>query len=497
MLRLSRSSLSRRSLLEAAGAGLFGLSLPKLLQAEAAVKSHPARARSVIFLMLFGGPSQLETFDLKPNAPSKIRGPFSPTACMTPGLLISDQLPRLAATSDKFCVVRTMTHPYNDHSGGAHYIQTGKQWPIPIGGGFNATPRDWPSMGSVVEYLSQNQPDVFAATPHIAATSGREAAGLGRRPGAAGNLPAYVVAPNFLGRLQEYSIQLRRPGEYAGWLGRGYDPLTTTIDKRNAKDNPYVRPCTDDELNYQIQGLALPAELNLDRVARRQTLAQQLDEQLRTLDKSPQLAALDNFQSRAFALATSPETRQALDIRQEQAELRNKYGRNLFGQSVLLARRLVEAGVRYVTVHFDCPDGYGWDSHIHSDEVKSHLLPALDNALASLLADLAERGLLDETLVVCLGEMGRTPQATDRWGRGHWSTLFPAVLAGAGIRGGTVYGASDKDAAYPLDHPTSPEDLAATIYHALGIDHHLQLPDAAGRPVSIVDGGEPIEGIFG
>ena len=478
MLRLSASPLSRRSLLEAAGAGLFGLSLPRLLQAEANVKSHPAKAKSVIFLLLFGGPSQLETFDLKPNAPSKIRGPFGPTACKTPGLLISDQLPRLAAVSDKFCVVRTMTHPYNDHSGGAHYIQTGKQWPIPIGGGFNALPTDWPSIGSVVEYLSQHQPRVFGG-----ATAGAD-------------LPAYVVAPNFLGRIQEYSIQLRRPGEYAGWLGRGYDPLTTTIDKRDKKDDPYARNCTDEELNYQIQGLALPAELSLDRVARRQSLAQQLDERLRCLEKSRELEALDNFQSRAFNLATSPETKQALDIRQEPAELRDKYGRNLFGQSVLLARRLVEAGVRYVTVHFDTPSGYGWDSHIHSDDVKGFLLPALDNALASLLEDLSVRGLLDETLVVCLGEMGRTPQATDRWGRQHWSTLFPAVLAGGGIRGGTVYGTSDKDAAYPLDHPTSPEDLAATIYHALGIDHHLQLPDATGRPVTIVEGGRPLVDLF-
>src|SRR4029453_8630668 len=199
MLRLSQSPLSRRSLLEAGGAGLFGLSLPRLLQAEATVKSHPASARSVIFLMLFGGPSQLETFDLKPSAPSKIRGPFSPIACKAPGLLISECLPRLAASSDKFCVVRTMTHPYNDHSGGAHYIQTGRQWSIPIGGGFNATPGDWPSIGSVLEYRGQNRPELLAR----GAPSGRPAAG---------HLPSYVVAPNFLGRLQEYSLQLRRPG---------------------------------------------------------------------------------------------------------------------------------------------------------------------------------------------------------------------------------------------------------------------------------------------
>ena len=222
MLRLSRSSdnLSRRTVLEAAGAGLFGLSLPQLLQAEAAVQTHAARAKSVIFLMLFGGPSQLETFDMKPDAPPKIRGPFKPTACKTPGLMICEHLPRLAQLSDKFCVVRTMTHPYNDHSGGGHYIQTGQPWQIPIGGGFNATAKDWPSIGSVVEYLSQNKPATFGAKSVV------------------GNLPSYVVTPNFLGRLQDYSIQLRRPGEYAGWLGRGYDPLTTAIDKQEQRRQP-------------------------------------------------------------------------------------------------------------------------------------------------------------------------------------------------------------------------------------------------------------------
>jgi Protein of unknown function (DUF1501) len=487
MLRIMNGSdtaaVSRRGLLEAAGAGLFGLSLPRLLAAEA-TDTHRPRARSVIFLTLFGGPSQLETFDLKPGAPSKIRGPFVPTPSKTPGLLISDQLPRLAATSDKFCVVRSLTHPYNDHSGGAHYIQTGRQWQIPIGGGFNATAADWPSIGSVVECLGQNRPELLA-------TGGR----LAQR--GAAHLPNYVVTPNFLGKLQEYSLQLRRPGEYAGWLGRGCDPLTTSINKRDKKDNPYFRDCTDEELNYQIQGLSLPVDITLDRLQRRRSLLAQFDQQLSTTEQSRLLAAYDKFQERAFSLATSQETRQALDIRQESAALRDRYGRNLFGQSVLLARRLVEAGVRYVTVHFDAVDGYSWDSHTHSDDVKKFLLPALDNALSSLLDDLSERGLLDETLVVCLGEMGRTPQANDRWGRNHWSTLFPAVLAGGGIRGGVTYGGSDKDAAYPIDRPTSPEDLAATIYHALGIDHHLQLPDSQGRPVPIVSGGQPVTELFG
>src|SRR5712691_2026034 len=201
--------ISRRQLLQAAGAGLFGMTLPQLLCAESSAARGTARARSVIFLFLFGGPSQLETFDLKPQAPERIRGPFRPIASRTPGLRISERLPRLAAVSDKFCVVRSMTHSYNDHSGAAHYLQTGRRWHVPIGGGFDATPRDWPSMGSVVEYLAQ-----------------RGAGGAARR------LPAYAVVPNYLGRLEQAG-QYRRPGEYAGWLGRNYNPLATSVDKKD------------------------------------------------------------------------------------------------------------------------------------------------------------------------------------------------------------------------------------------------------------------------
>lgn len=472
--------VARRRLLQAGGAGLLGLSLPQVMAAQSQIALHAARAKSVIFLFCFGGPSQLETFDLKPEAPAKIRGPFQPIASRTPGLQISECLPRTAQVTDKLCVIRTMSHTYNDHSTGGHYIQTGHPWHIPIGGGFNATPKDWPSIGSVIEYLDQHQ-----LLP-------REIAGQLER-----DLPSYAVTPNFLGKLEEYSIQLRRPGEYAGWLGRGYDPVTTSIAKRSKTDNPYFRACTDEELNYQIQGLNAPAEMSLDRLHRRRSLLEQFDDQRQLMERQQTIAAFDRFQQRAWSLATSEKTRLALDIRQEKPELRDRYGRHLFGQSTLLARRLVEAGVRFVTVHWETVDGYSWDSHVHSDDVRKHLIPGLDTALASLVADLDERGLLDETLVVCLGEMGRTPSASDRWGRSHWSTLFPAVLAGAGIRGGMVYGSSDKDAAYPVEHAVSPEDLASTIYYALGIDSHLQLPDAQGRPTSIVDGGRPLTELFG
>ena len=471
--RRACDGISRRTLLEAAGSGLFGLSLPGLLAAEARAEPTAPRARAVIFLFLFGGPSQLETFDLKPDAPEKIRGPFRPIASSTPGLLIGEHLPRLAAISDRFCVVRTMTHPFNDHSGAAHYIQTGKMWHVPIGGGFNPTPKDWPAMGSVVEYLARRGP------------GGME------RP-----LPAYAVVPNSLGRLQEAG-QYLRPGEHAGWLGRRYNPLTTVVDKKDLADNPYWRRCEDAELTFAIEGLDPGQGVRLDRANRRISLLEEFDNRRRDLDQAMPLRDFDQFRRRALALVTSEATRRALDIRREPERIREQYGRHLFGQSALLARRLVEAGARFVTVHYDACDGYGWDSHVHSDDVKNHLLPTFDQALATLLGDLNARGLLEETLVVALGEMGRTPQPTARWGRGHWSMLFPAVLAGAGIRGVVVFGTSDKDAAHVVDHPVSPESLAATIYHALGIDPEMRVMDPLGRPVPIVNGGRPVLELFG
>jgi hypothetical protein len=480
--------LTRRELLQAAGAGLMGLSLPRLLQAESLPRAgRGGKAKSVIFMFLFGGPSQLETFDMKPDAIAEIRGPFRPTPCRTPGLLMSEYLPRLANVSDKFTVVRTMTHSYNDHSGAGHYLQTGKRWHLPIGGGFNATSRDWPSMGSVVEYLAQRS--------QLPAPLAGE--GPGVRGTRARDLASYAVVPNRLGHLEAQG-QYIRPGEYAGWLGQSYNALTTrAMNKRDANDNPFWRACSDAELDFQIEGLTFGPELQVDRVNARRSLLQQFETQRAELFANQRMRDHDRFQQRALALATSEATRRALDIRQEPSRLRDAYGRGLFGQATLMTRRLVEAGVRFVTVHYDCCDGYSWDSHLNSNDVRNHLLPTFDQALAALLVDLDERGLLDETLVVALGEMGRTPRANPQWGRGHWSTLFPAVLAGAGIRRGTVFGASDRDAGLPIDRPVSPEDLAATIYYSLGIDPHLQLPDVQGRPTMIVEDGQPVVDLFG
>jgi hypothetical protein len=465
------SGVSRRELLQLGGAGLLGLSLPKVFAAQdAGSPFRGGRAKSVVFLHLFGGPSQLETFDLKPDAPREIRGPFSPIASRTPDLRISEHLGQLARISNKFGVIRTMTHSYNDHSGAGHYIQTGRRWHLPVGGGFSATPEDWPSMGSMVEYLSQQAPG-----------------GMER------DTTSYAVVPNWLGRLQDVG-QYRRPGQYAGWLGNGYNPMTTRIDKRDKTDNPYWRKCTDAELNYSIEGLE--PLVPIGRIRERDTLLAQFEGVRQRLDFG-EADALDRHRKRAMALIASDKMAGALDIRREPEAMRDRYGRHLFGQSCLMARRFVEAGTKFVTVHYDCVDGYGWDSHLTSSDVKDHLLPTFDQACAALLGDLDERGLLDETLVVALGEMGRTSVANSKWGRGHWSTCFPCLIAGAGVRGGIVYGKSDAKAEYPLEGAVSPEDLAKTIYWALGVDPEMFLTDRRGRPVPLVESGKPLVSLFG
>lgn len=472
LARTGVGRFSRRKILQIGGAGLLGMTLPKVLAAEASAPRIPlsARAKSVIFLFLFGGPSQLETFDMKPGAPANIRGPFRPIRSRTPELLISEGLPKLAAISNKYCVIRSMTHTFNDHSGGGHYMQTGRRWQIPVGGGFVATPQDWPSIGSVVEYLTQQAPG-----------------GLDR------SLPTYATVPNSLGRLQE-SGQYRRPGEYAGWLGGGFNPLTTRVDKRDANDNPYWRDCTEEELSFVIEGLApeVPIKTMRDRAA----LLAQFEQVQRRIDAGA-VGSLDRHRRRALSLALSDQARSALDIRREPDHLRDAYGRHLFGQSCLLARRLVEGGVRFVTVHYDCVDGYSWDSHRNNADVQKHLLPTFDQAASALIADLDSRGLLQETLVVAVGEMGRTPKANAGWGRDHWSTCFPCLLAGGGVRGGIVYGASDDHAAYVKENPVSPEDLAKTLYWSLGIDPDLMLINREGRPVPMVESGSPLTMLFG
>lgn len=468
--------VTRREVLQA-GTGLLGVNMASVLAAETqqAVSLQPApkaRAKSVLFLYMYGGPSQLETWDMKPEAPSGIRGPFQPIASRTPDLLISEHLPRMAACSDKFAVVRTMTHTHNNHHA-CHWILTGRAWHLPETI-LNATPdKDWPAMGSIVDFLDQRNADATARFRDV---------------------PNYTFLPAPLGHLQGYDY----PGQYAGWLGRAYNALATNFRRKDKADNPYFREVTDAELNLQIQGLDPQPELALDRLNRRKTLVEQFDDGRRLIEDSVRVKSYDRIWQRGFQLANSEKIRDALDIRKETPEMRDRYGRHLFGQATLLGRRMIEAGSRFVTVQWEAPDGYSWDSHVHSDDIKKYLQPGLDQTYTALLDDMSEKGLLDETLVVCMSEMGRTPRANPTWGRSHWCHAFPALLAGAGIRGGTVYGKTDKDAGYVADRPTSPGDLAATVFHALGIDPETRILDTQGRPVPLAEeGSRPLHELFG
>lgn len=474
------SGIMRRDLIRLGGLGLCGLGLPGFSSAAQSPGLHgvsanapfpTGRAKSVLFLYLFGGPSQLETLDMKPEAPEGIRGPFQPIDSRTPGLRICEHLHRTAELSDRFAVVRSMTHPHNDHNA-CHYIQTGHKWTRSAenGSDVNARPTDWPAMGSVVEYVSRNSADA------------------GTR-----SFPDYVYLPNNLGHLQGYD----RTGQYAGWLGNAYDALATDIRRRGKSDNPFFRECTEKELDFRIKGLVSRDEMSLDRLDRRRSLIEQFDDARRSAEANRSFDGYGSLQQRALDLVTSDQIRSALDIQRESAALRDRYGRHLFGQSVLMGRRMIEAGCRFVSVIWDAPDGYSWDSHKHSNDMRDHLLPKFDQSFSALIGDMEQRGLLDDTLVVVVGEMGRTPKGNSAWGRGHWSFCFPAILAGAGVRGGITYGKSDKDAAYPIENPVSPEDLAATIYDSLGISHEIQLPDAQGRPVKILEGGRPLRKLFG
>ncbi len=469
------NGLSRRDILRAGGAGLLGTSLTGLLAAEKLGVLQNARAKSVMFVFLFGGPSQLETFDMKPDAPKEIRGPWQPIASRTPDLRICEKLPRLAAMSDRYAVIRTMSHQQNDHNA-CHLIQTGHEMPPAERGParVNATEKDWPAFGSVVEYLDRN-------------------ADARRTPGERRDFPSYLYLPNRLGHIQGYD----RSGQYAGWLGRAYNPMATSVAKRDSSDNPYFRDCTDEELTFRVEGVESHADMTLDRMNRRASLVSQFDSARRELDQTRTVSDFGRLHARATDLVTSQKMRDAFDIRQENPALRDQYGRHLFGQSLMMGRRMVEAGARFVTVLWDCPDGYSWDSHGHSADVGKHLLPGFDQSFSTLLTDLEDRGLLDETLVVALGEMGRTPRGNSQWGRDHWSYCFPAVLAGAGIRGGLLYGQSDKDAAYPIEKAVSPQDLGATIFHALGIAPETRILDAFGRPAPVIGSGEPLFDLFG
>lgn len=436
-----QSRCTRRQALKIGSLALTGMTLSQALRAEATARR--ATAKNVILLFQFGGPSQLETFDPKPDAPEEIRGAFGSIPTPVPGVRVTEHLPRLARLADRYALVRSVHHRSSSHNPGAYYSLTGRE-PLINKVTLNASATDFPHPGSVVSYLD-------------------------RRPR---KVPPFVSLPTMIA-----DGPFRTPGEFAGFLGKMHDPLWVLRDP-NAKD-------------FNVEEMSLPAGVDVDRVAERKEMWHELDARSRLADRVAAVRGMNDYQARALDLLTSPATRKAFAIGEETPATRDRYGRNTYGQSVLLARRLVEAGVRFVTVYYSRGIS-GWDTHKDNfTTLKESRLPHTDLALSALLEDLAGRGLLSETLVYWTGDFGRTPKINKDAGRDHWPPCQTVLMAGGGLRGGLVYGCSDPHAAYPRDNPVRPDDITATVFHALGFDPETQVVDQLGRPTP-VSAGTPL-----
>jgi hypothetical protein len=475
--------LTRRDLLHAGALSLFGMGLWDAAHPTIASGSVPrtdgfGRAKSCILLYLYGAPSQLETFDPKPDAPAEIRGTYGTIPSVIPGLRVCEHLPRLSRVMDKTCLVRSVTHDYPIH--GVAFATTGiPRIELPM----ELNPRDpnhWPFIGSVVDYVDgQGQ----AAPPVI---------------------PRNLVLP--------WAFSTRRVGEvaragpYGGFLGATFDPVSAEFDGRaTVKAKKTLQEKTWDDVEpyrgvepsgrFTLPGLVdRSGAWQLDRLDRRRSLLEQIEAARPSLERAVEKDGVDRHRMLAHALARSDSLRQAFDLENEPASTRELYGMTLLGQAALTARRLVEAGGRFVTVFWDEYGlaGTGWDTHWdHYERMQNELLPGLDRTLSGLLLDLDRRGLLDETLVLVLSEHGRTPKITpgQGGGRDHWSRCYSVVLAGGGLARGAVLGRSDKHASDPVERPVSPKDLLATTYHLLGIDPGTTLYDRQGRPMTLVPTG--------
>ncbi len=452
MSRLSGSP-SRRDLLRAGTLGAAGLALPHLLRLQQAhgSASRPA-ADACILLFLWGAPSQFETFDPKPGAPEGIRGEFGVRQTLLSGIFFGEHIPLLAGRNDRFSVIRTCAQTSTHHQSAAYEALTGYP-PSRDAVALTATPADHPNLGSVVARFAP-------------ARSG---------------MPPFVQLPQMASDVGNLT-----PGQFAGFLGRQYDPLAILQDPSAP--------------NFRVPELTLTADSSAARLGDRAALLNQIDRQARALERSAEAQALNVYEQRAVQLLTSPAVRQAFDLGREPAGLRQRYGVNTLGQSCLLARRLVEAGVRLVTV---CSGFNGktpqdaWDTHTDNfRKLKYQLLPPLDRALSALLDDLGQRGLAGRTLLVVMGEFGRTPRINKAAGRDHWHHCYPVLLAGGGVRPGVVLGQSDRHGAYPLRGPVCrPADLCATVYHCLGIDHKGEVADQQGKPLRLTQ-GEPIREVL-
>jgi hypothetical protein len=424
--------VSRRSFLKVGTLAALGLSLPELLRQREAAAAAGRKPANMIFLWLDGGPSHLETFDLKPEAPAETRGEFKPIETNVSGIQICELLPRTAQVMDLFTIVRSITHRDSNHGAGNHLMTTGLSTPVPVGCGNSVSYH--PAMGAFAAKERQ--------APH--------------------GLPGYVT----LGRA------MRSGGP--NFLGAAYSPLVVPGD-----------PNSD---AFEVKDVTLPKGVDDARLDARRGLLSQLD-RLQRLAESPgdPVKGLDHYAEKAYSLVTSPQAKAAFEIKKEDPKLREAYGRNNIGQQFLLSRRLVEAGVPWVSVHWG-----GWDHHFNIFNDMKRQLPIMDAAFSTLLRDLKDRGLLDSTLVVLLGEFGRTPKINEGPGRDHWGPGMSVAVAGAGVPGGTVLGSTTADGGYADERPLTPQDLACTIFEKMAIDYRKEYHNELGRPTPMVRGGAPI-----
>ena len=475
--------MTRREMLRVGGLGAFGLGLADVSRLQEAAAGEPhrprsfGRAKSIILIHLYGSPSQLEWADMKPDAPVEIRGELGGIDSTLPGCQVCELLPNHARVMDRTTVIRSMTHPYPIH--GVAFALTGVPT-IDVAMELSPNdPRHWPYFGSVVDYV----------------LSIREAGDTAR------DVPANMALPF---RFSSRRIgEVPRAGPYASWLGSQFNPVWTDYEGEATRgiskvlgelkfddNDPYIGLARDSYFRVPAATELQPG-ITLDRLDRRRSLLEQLDRQRRTLENTASASQMDRHRQMVFRLLESDGMRTALDLRREEGPVRDLYGDTLFGQSCLAARRLVEAGGKVISVFWDEYGlaGHAWDTHYdHFPRMRKELCPGLDQAWYGLITDLDQRGLLDETLVVCTSEHGRTPRINAAGGRDHWSRVYTTLLAGAGVTRGNVVGASDRIGSDVADRPVSPKDLLATMYHLLGIDPATRIRDGLGRPLPLVEG---------
>ena len=459
-------TFTRRHSIQAGAVGILGLGMNHLTALQAAGSAGQAAtgtAKSVIFIFLSGGLTQHDSFDMKPSAPADIRGEFKPIATSTPGFQICEHLPGLAKRSDKWSVVRSLGTPYNGHSEG-HMVLLSGRTPLPLGfNGSKPQDTDWPSIASIVG-------DVM--------------------PPRNNNLPPAVALPERLVHRTGRVI----PGQFGGQMGHRRDPWFISASPFNAKsygaypdyEFHFVRGREKNaELKFEAPNLSLPDGINRSRLTSRAKLRGLLDAQRNQLETAAAVESFDNNRQAAISLLTEPKVQRAFDVHNVDDKIQQRYGKNAFGWSLLMARQLVEAGVNLIQVNLG--NNESWDTHDNNFPLlKDCLFPPTDQGLSALLDDLDERGLLDETLIVMCGEMGRTPKINKKLpGRDHWGAVQSVLMAGGGLPGGCVVGSSDKDGAYPASDAQRPENMAATIYNALGIPETAVWKDEADRPYHI------------